>query len=107
MVSSQELDLTKLLNRRRSKDYLDSLTACEELKTLHMSRCLSQYCVNNKLKSPLGKAQVIRIDAGSAIWAKNCRQFRFNLTLRRTRSPPSRRSSGTRPSPCSKAGPRE
>ena len=43
--------------RRRNEEYLDSLTACEELKTLHMSRCLAQYCVNNKLKSPLGKAQ--------------------------------------------------
>ena len=43
---------------RRGQEYLEALTACEELKTLHMSRCLAQYCVNNKLKSPLGKAQV-------------------------------------------------
>ena len=44
-------------NDRRGKEYIDGLTACEELKALHMSRCLAQYCVNNKLKSPLGKAQ--------------------------------------------------
>jgi PI-3-kinase-related kinase SMG-1 len=44
-------------SKRVVEEYLKNVTNFHDLQTLHMCHSLSHYCINNKLKSPLGKAQ--------------------------------------------------
>ena len=56
--TSRQLDFATGSSKRYPIDeYANNLRGSHDLKALHMCHSLSQYCVNNKLKSPLGKAQ--------------------------------------------------